>query len=857
MPNNPVYQLIDHIVRRPPLFARERGLTILVCIGKGSLAAAKIAACFSRRAPYAEINASASADVAEIVNIIINGNRENNNYFARWIRGTLLPPPRFPLTRFVLWAWSNHQPDSGANRAAYRKSLAEWRKQQVFTGPALRVMADYAGRTMTSWLPVSALATFGLQKLVDGISLALWLVSPVVAVVCALLHAALLVRGRLFYRWFYRAPYLERMKRDDLVDYAMRIGGATPGDKTLADDKARGEHQAQVERLIVTALLEDLCQAYRRRLLPWPGWGRNTYPVTVVTNADPGTGGRRFMELVNEIKVHTRQRGTLLLVASTSVPPSGQPVEPCDDRAGLIESYRTWCEKARRFHTSPYFVVGMEQEFSQPGTDERAGPLPVRPLAFWGAVALLLGVPVTMTVAATTGCGDELRWEAGQCIGHGELERMGAHELVRPVADRIEKQNALIQPDHKVFTIAYLGPLTTQRGAQFKDGQMAEVAGELAGIGAYQESYNRSKSDWKLKIVFANTGQDFLGAELAAESVAERARRDPSLVAAVGLAWSRNEVKRAVGVLTKAAVPMVNTMSTVDGIAYFDDDGKADTGEKRSPYLFRLAVVNSLQNRAVIHWLNTAEVAEGVGPRPAVAVVWQRQRGELYSEDMKNLFMKEYRGRKRDFGFTDDATLGAVMRDACASKAKVIYYTGRADFSGTLRSAWGASCERRGIHLLASDDVTGAVADEVGAKPDKHDISMSFVALTNVVLPDGQDTSLNQGQRTVREWVSDLRRISFAHASFGFDAVQAVATAFNDHRMQGGAGDIRSGVHYNLRGQSFDGATGEVSFPGHATDHDAQGREVRIMTVQAGGPIRVVGVCRPTARTAGCTWPGK
>ncbi|WP_345397270.1 hypothetical protein [Nonomuraea salmonea] len=170
---------------------------------------------------------------------------------------------------------------------------------------------------MTTWLPASGLTAFGLQQFMDGVNLLLWLISPAVAVVLALLHATLLVRGLLSYRWFRRAPYLPRRAGEPLIDYAMRIAGTElpPGHED--------EHGEQAERLLVAALLEDLRQAYRRRLFPWawPGWGRHTYPVVGIKHADPGTAGRRFVELVEEIRVGTGQRGPLLLVVSTSVPP--------------------------------------------------------------------------------------------------------------------------------------------------------------------------------------------------------------------------------------------------------------------------------------------------------------------------------------------------------------------------------------------------------------------------------------------------------------------------------------------------------------------------------------------------------
>lgn len=54
-------------------------------------------------------------------------------------------------------------------------------------------------------------------------------------------------------------------------------------------------------------------------------------------------------------------------------------------------------------------------------------------------------------------------------------------------------------------------------------------------------------------------------------------------------------------------------------------------------------------------------------------------------------------------------------------------------------------------------------------------------------------------------------------------------------------------MHYNLRGLHFYGASGEVTFPSHLTEHDAQGRTVWLMNVEAGKPIQAVRECRVTS----------
>lgn len=263
MPNASTFPLLIDAVRRPSPFAREIGRPILVFTGDMSSAdeAVDDVRKVGRWAPHALIDASAAPDVVGIVERLAS----RDGLLTRWVGGTLLPPPRFLLTRFILWAWREAHPATGDERQPtredYVRSYAAWRRTETYTGPALRSWADYVSRTMTTWLPASGLTTFGLQHFMDGVSLVLWLVSPAVAIAIALLHATLLLKGMLDYRWFRKAPYGRRAAEDGLIEYAMRIGGR-------AEHGQEPDYRETAERLLVAALLEDLRQAYRRRLFP-------------------------------------------------------------------------------------------------------------------------------------------------------------------------------------------------------------------------------------------------------------------------------------------------------------------------------------------------------------------------------------------------------------------------------------------------------------------------------------------------------------------------------------------------------------------------------------------------------------
>ncbi|MFI6501923.1 ABC transporter substrate-binding protein [Nonomuraea typhae] len=814
-------------MRRPSPLSRERDLPILVFTGAAD-AAVETVVHFHRRVPHAEVDGDALPDVPAIVDRLAGV----QGMFSTWVRGTLLPPPRFPLTQFVLWAWEQRlkqaSPNPVAKRQEFREALARWRKERSRSNRVRRSMADYLGRALTTWIPVSGLAAYGLQQLVDGLSLLLWGAGAAVALIGGLVHALLLIRGPIFYRWFRKAPYLRRRRDESVIEYAVRIA-ESPADL--------------VERLLVTAFLEDLRQAYQRRVIPWPGWGRNTYPLLQLRRAEPGTPGRRFLELLNSVKSRTGQRGPLLVVASTRVPPTGHHhALVAGDEAELVDLLHAWQLAARQVKPSAYIVADAVPPDPNAPKDRPSRLLPVRPLLYWLVVLALLVLPLSGAVWATAGCGPELTRVAEQCVGFGPLDRMGAHPRVKAVLDRIERQNAAIPFGAEVLTIVYLGPLTTQPDARRKDGQMTAVAGELAGIGALQDSYNERK-DRKLRVAFANAGQDFLSAELAAEGVAQRARSDRTIAAVVGLAWSREEVRLAVQRLTRANLPMVSTVTSGETIA--------GLGKERSAYLFRLAVTNVRQVVATVHWLKTLGLNAEVGKAPKVAVVWQKEPNDLYSEELKTLFRERYPD-STDHVFTDDGDLGPAMAQACSPEEgpKVVYYTGRSEFLSALKRAWGGSCQKAKIPLVASDDITGEIVNEVQPDPSRHTVTMSFVGLSDVRRGLGD----NQARSDLERWGKDLA-YSAAHASFGYDAAYAVAQAVD--AAQPHVGEFRTAVHYNLRGLSFDGATGLVRFSSHATEHDAQDRDVWLMSVEEGKEIEVHHVCHPNTVTGNCGPPPK
>ena len=155
-------------------------------------------------------------------------------------------------------------------------------------------------------------------------------------------------------------------------------------------------------------------------------------------------------------------------------------------------------------------------------------------------------------------------------------------------------------------------------------------SGELVGLHTRQREYNDQKSYWRVRVEFANVGQDFRSASYAAQMIEERAKGDRGAAAVIGLAWSRKETQEAIRILGRAQLPMLSTTNTADATPKVN-------GNLNSPYFFRMAAPNSAQAKAMVRWLEHGLSDGGPGISPPRWRYWSsgiRHRRDIYSEDL-------------------------------------------------------------------------------------------------------------------------------------------------------------------------------------------------------------------------------
>ncbi|RBQ22015.1 hypothetical protein DP939_04950 [Spongiactinospora rosea] len=813
-----------------------------------------------RKVPVAEVGPVRAGETDSLTRLMERVAGEDGA-LGRRVPWSFLPPPRFPLAQFVLWALTK----ADAENQRLDQPLRAWLRRDGFAWQRPLDKAEY----ITRFLAVPALATGSVSAVITNVydmavwgAGVIWGVALLFAVSLATLSAANWSTGHFRYRWFGSQPFLPREPRESLADYVARI-------HALKDADPDGD---EVAKLLVNAFHEDLRIAYRRLRpwLLWPGWARGAHAVLVLTDTGPGTAGRRLLTLMHDVQVQVGRPVPLLVVAAMDAPPDFDAHRHAGatmtDAAGLNEVYARWRSGAERPAPCPYVVIDVGDTEPEGGdSSHRVGRRGLA-LTYRAAVVMAVVLPLYVTARALLPpvCAAGLTLEDEQCVGVTASVESFSPALA-PLLKRIDQQNKAIHPDAKSFTVVYFGTLT-QRPGTTDVSPLVGTAGELIGIAARQARYNALGELPRMRVEFANAGQSYAHAAAVAEQLKRRAVGDETLAAAIGLGWSREEIRNAVGVLGSAQLPMVSTTATADNVA--------DVEGKPSAWFFRLPAANSRQARATVEWITKLGVPTTRGRRfkgEQVAVLTQAAPHELYSKDLTGWFIRLLPGVS-EYEFSDDSKLTQRVREACDRGTELIYFSGRGAQLATLADAWRGHCAARDVAVMAGDDVTREVARSLQNGGSEQSLALQLVSLTDPRrqpdVPEGEKRSQSSGHRAViNEWVTKaaadkvaLPSYSAGHAALGYDAALVVTEALGAFLGMGdfldiwGDTHVRTGIHYNLRGLSVVGATGKITFAAESEGHDALDRQVWL--VSAGEKaFKVHYICTPTDEKAACARP--
>ncbi|GGO03235.1 ABC transporter substrate-binding protein [Microbispora bryophytorum] len=854
------HAVIEALVRRPFFWRADRPLPLVLVVGRdgGAFdAARRLAEPFEDSLPQATVRAGEYDTLRELVTALAG----EHGQLGKPVGGSFLPPPRFPLVQFVLWARRQREepppgepvdvpgrtwppdPQSRTGQEEFKDRLKDWRRGRYGGDRGRRTAADFLGRAATTWVPVGTLAAWSLGGASDLVGLIPWALGVLVAVVGTLIQAMLSIRGSFFNGWFRKQPYLARKPFERLPKYALRIANAS---------------EAEVEGLLVHALCQDLRQAYQKWLIPWPSWGRGLYAMMVLDARWSGDVNERFLRTLEESVEETGLLPPLLVLAAVpdSFTPGIRPVTAgrMSDLSTLVESWRT----AARRRVPPLRLMVSTPEI--PLDDDYRPRLlgsRMRAIGYWCVMALLLIGPVVLLGRIQQDrdahCGG-LSWGervGKECIGVVNADGPAPGDLfpsdeIRNLVGKIDKHNADARNAGTYVSVVLFGEYSIAQDQN--DSAFVGARAELTAVEEYQDDANGTP---RLEVLVANAGTNFQQGERTAQLVSEMAAEDPRVLGVIGFQRSVGGVEDAIRTLDAAKLPMLVTTATADRLAYVPD-GPADSGSSYpSPYVFRLGSSNQRQARLAARFART-RLLGGVD-KPSAVVVKDQTDDDNYTNNLADDYADEAGAVgiavSGAVGYKDRGTgMDLAVSQACGREPDLIFYAGRAaDFLGFLQYVEAKDCGKEPIKVLAGDDVIKAVANSGAAIGGYRRVQVYYAALASREL--WRDRSL-KATGFVQSLLNGRHpKESDDNLILSYDAVRLFYERVNAAYRGGlpSRGDVLYQISLVSPRGRWNGSGGVISFG--ATTHEPENKAIAILKVNSSGRSEVAERCGRLAAT--------
>ncbi|WP_343953942.1 ABC transporter substrate-binding protein, partial [Nonomuraea longicatena] len=565
--------VIAKLIRRPAFWRADPPLPMVVVTGENAFdVAAWLAAPFEDGVPNATLREGAHQTVFDLVDRLAG---EEDGRLGRPVGGSFLPPPRFPLVQFVLWA--RRQPAAHGDRET-KNQLKDWRRSKYGGDRGVKTAADFVIRAATTWVPVGTLAIWWAGGSADVVGALPWLFGALVALFGTAAQGALSIRGSMFTGAFRRMPVVRRKSLERLHLYTQRVRDATP---------------EQAEQLLVNALCQDLRDAYKKWLIPWPSWGRGLYCLLVLEIDRPDGVNARFLRLLENSAHDAGLFPPMLVLAAgpgADVPAPERPAPvPLDEFPEELARWRAVARlrvpRLRLALASGGPPSTQSYRFGRLGSQSRA-------VGYWLVIVALILVPAAGVAWSSqermASCGG-LAWverETDECVGVVNAGHRTPPNLFIPeiqnLVDRIDANNAYAVDSGKYVSVVVLGEYSIRKSAE-NDTRLAGVLSELTAAEEYQRA---TSSTPRVRVLLANAGNEYLHARRAAQLVTELAEADPFVMGVVGFGRSVAGVRQAVEVLHSAKIPMMATTPTADRLGYVGQEDHA------SPYYFHVGPTN-------------------------------------------------------------------------------------------------------------------------------------------------------------------------------------------------------------------------------------------------------------------------
>ncbi|WP_328855570.1 ABC transporter substrate-binding protein [Microbispora hainanensis] len=852
------HAVIEALVRRPFIWRADRPLPLVLVVGRDGGAfdtARRLAEPFEDFLPQATVRAGEYDTLRELVEALAG----EHGQLGKPVGGSFLPPPRFPLVQFVLWARRQREepppgeqvdvpartwppdPRSRTGQDEFKERLKDWRRGRYGGDRGRRTAADFIGRAATTWVPVGTLAVWSLGGASDLVGVVPWALGVLVAVVGTLIQAMLSIRGSFFNGWFRKQPYLARKPFERLPKYALRIANAS---------------EAEIERLLVHALCQDLRQAYGKWLIPWPSWGRGLYAMLVLDARWPGDVNERFLRTLEETVEETGLLPPLLVLAAVpeSFAPGRRPVTAgrLADLPALVSAWRT----AARRRVPPLRL--MVSAPTMPLDDDYRPHLlapRMRAIGYWCVMALLLIGPVVLLGRIqqdrNAHCGG-LSWVeriGTECVGVVNADGPAPEDIfpskdIKDLVARIDGNNALARKAGTYVSVVLFGEYSVAENEN--DSAFVGARAELAAVEEYQRGVSSAP---RLQVLVANAGTNFAQGRRTAELVSEMAAEDPRMLGVIGFQRSVSGVGDAIRTLHTAKIPMLVTTATADRLGYVPD-GSAGS-DYPSPYVFRLGPSNLRQARLAVRFAR--EQLFRAVPEPTAVVVKDQTDNDNYTNNLADDYVSEARAERikitESVPYKDRGTgMDMAVSRACAHRPDLLLYAGRAaDFLDFLRYVEGKDCGKEQIKVLAGDDVIKAVANSGAEIGNYRRVRVYYAALASRELwRDGAaaPTGFLQGLLGGRH-----AKESDDNLILSYDAVKLFYERVNAAYRGGlpSRGDVLYQISLISPRDRWNGSSGVISFG--ATVHQPENKAIAILKVTDSGKSEVAVRCGLLATT--------
>ncbi|MFF2087020.1 ABC transporter substrate-binding protein [Nocardia sp. NPDC058176] len=576
-------------------------------------------------------------------------------------------------------------------------------------------------------------------------------------------------------RWFLHQRYLAPELSGSFLGFASRLTASHRVD----------ENEEQVAKLLVHAFLEDLRDAYRRRIWRPSSWRRTAYPVALFGGLAEGSDGARILTWINEIRNETglfdplvvlafREQGPhrevgelsqisdlrpLRTLESLADAPTQQPPDPLQTWVREIDNRRTHRQADAWFLP----LRALLPADTPPGVGDprfRGMALPPAPplAARSWFVGLCVLIPIALAAAATLvyfppirgiACshwpwtdGVSVSQRDGECVGYSDNARQTftddpelstmQREVFRlnAAAARAREDN----PNRPLVSLVYFAGLSyVDTNVRYPHAQVEELAG--LAVQQRRALFASDESEPLLRVIVANGGSDMRHARWVVDNpLRELVAEDPSVLGVVGIDRSNDQTRQAITRLGELGVPAVATTLSADGL------------DQASPLYFQAAPSNTVQARLVADYVQGAREPGGAPRYDEVVIYHPETEDDLYVTSLVEDLRAELTERgvvQRSWSWREQQELyrfPAPCETEGFDRRTLLFFAGRNDDFPTFAKSVSRGClSGAGPAILGNDAVTRLITDQRATAALPANLTVRYVAKAAPVMLGGAD----------------------------------------------------------------------------------------------------------------------